>query len=203
MYSKTRIYPFTEDFYHKAIIKDSYEGRLFKLRNAIDHADYVVIGAGARLSAAAGIAYGGKRFTDSFTDFIARYGLTDMYSSAFYPFQTEKERWAYWARHILMNRLDMPATNSYRRLFSIISEKDYFVITTNVDGQFEKSALTRNVFLPCKEIMLTFNVLIDAMRSCTTMKISSGKWCGRQRIAAFHPDLFHIARCVAARWMCM
>lgn len=66
-------------------------------------------------------------------------GLTDMYSSAFYPFKTEEERWAYWARHILMNRYDMPATELYRLLFNVIKDKNYFVITTNVDGQFEKS----------------------------------------------------------------
>ena len=134
-----RTYPFIEDFCSKAIVKDGYESRLLRLRNALDHADYVVIGAGAGLSAAAGITYSGKRFADNFTDFIARYGLTDMYSSAFYPFQTEEERWAYWARHILMNRYDMPATDLYRLLFKVIGRKDYFVITTNVDGLFEKS----------------------------------------------------------------
>ena len=99
-----RIYPFIENFCHKAISEGNYESRLQKLRNILDHADYVVIGAGAGLSDAAGIAYSGKRFTDNFTDFSTRYGLTDMYSSAFYPFKTEEERWAYWARHILMNR---------------------------------------------------------------------------------------------------
>ena len=134
-----RTYSFIEDFCHNPIVKDNYASRLLKLRNALDRADYVVIGAGAGLSAAAGITYGGKRFTDNFADFIARYGLTDMYSSAFYPFRTEEERWAYWARHILMNRHDMPATDLYRLLLHIVKEKDYFVITTNVDGQFEKS----------------------------------------------------------------
>ncbi len=139
MCSKMRIYPFIEDFCHKTIVKDSYESRLLRLRNVLDHADYVVIGVGAGLSAAAGISYSGKRFADNFTDFIARYGLTDMYSSAFYPFQTEEERWAYWARHIFMNRYDIPATDLYHLLFKVIERKDYFVITTNVDGQFEKS----------------------------------------------------------------
>lgn len=134
-----RIYPFIDGFCHKVITTDEYKSRLLKLRNALDHADYVVIGAGAGLSAAAGIEYGGKRFTDNFQDFIAKYGLTDMYSSAFYPFKTEEERWAYWARHILMNRYDMPATDLYGLLFKIVKGKDYFVITTNVDGQFEKS----------------------------------------------------------------
>ena len=143
MYSKMRIYPFTEDFCHKAIVKESYESRLPRLRNVLDRADYVVIGAGAGLSAAAGITYSGKRFTDNFKDFITQYGLTDMYSSAFYPFKTEEERWAYWARHILMNRYDMPVTDLYRRLLNVVKAKDYFVITTNVDGQFEKSGFDR------------------------------------------------------------
>ena len=143
MYSKMMIYPFTEDFCHKAIVKESYESRLLRLRNTLDREDFVVIGAGAGLSAAAGITYSGKRFTDNFTDFIAKYGLTDMYSSAFYPFKTEEERWAYWARHILMNRYDMPATGLYRLLLNVVKEKDYFVITTNVDGQFEKSGFDR------------------------------------------------------------
>ena len=134
-----KIYPFIEDFCHKAVIKDNYEDRLLNLCHALDHADYVVIGAGAGLSTVAGIAYSGKRFTDNFADFIERYGLTDMYSSAFYPFNTEEERWAYWARHILMNRYDIPGTDLYRMLFKVVKEKDYFVITTNVDGQFEKS----------------------------------------------------------------
>lgn len=134
-----KIYPFIEDFCRKAIVKNNYENRLRKLHDALDNADCVVIGAGAGLSAAAGITYGGKRFTDNFKDFIGKYGLTDMYSSAFYPFKTEEERWAYWARHILMNRYDMPATDLYSLLFRIVKGKDYFVITTNVDGQFEKS----------------------------------------------------------------
>lgn len=134
-----KTYPFIEDFCPKPVVKGSYKGRLHKLRSALDRADYVVIGAGAGLSAAAGIAYGGKRFTDNFADFIAKYGLTDMYSSAFYPFETEEERWAYWARHILMNRHDAPATDLYRLLLEVVKGKDYFVITTNVDGQFEKS----------------------------------------------------------------
>ena len=73
MYSKMMIYPFIEDFCHKAIVVDNYESRLQKLRNLLDHADYVVIGAGAGLSDAAGITYSGKRFTDNFTDFSARY----------------------------------------------------------------------------------------------------------------------------------
>lgn len=188
MYSKMRIYPFTEDFCHKAIVEESYESRLSRLRNALDRADYVVIGAGAGLSAAAGITYSGKRFTDNFTDFIAKYGLTDMYSSAFYPFKAEEERWAYWARHILMNRYDMPATDLYRLLLNVIKEKDYFVITTNVDGQFEKSGFDREriftvqgdyAYLQCAngchdKLYYNENLVREMARQTTDCRIPSG-----------------------------
>lgn len=203
MYSKMRIYPFIEDFCHKAIVEDNYESRLQKLRNLLDHSDYVVIGAGAGLSDAAGIAYSGKRFTDNFTDFIARYGLTDMYSSAFYPFKTEEERWAYWARHILMNRYDMPATELYRLLFNVIKDKNYFVITTNVDGQFEKSGFECKRIFAVQGDYATCNVPMDAMTSFTTMKTLSGRWHNRQRIVAFPPGLFPVVRYAVGKWMYM
>ena len=138
-----KIYPFIDSFYRKATVKDGYNTRLLKLYHAFKEAEHVVIGAGAGFSAAAGLEYGGKRFTDNFQDFIARYNMTDMYTSSFYPFQTEEERWAYWARHILINRYDVPATDLYRLLFNAVKGKDYFVITTNVDGQFEKSGFDK------------------------------------------------------------
>ena len=188
MYSKMRIYPFIEDFCPKTIVKDSYESRLLELRNAFNRADYVVIGAGAGLSAAAGITYSGKRFTDNFTDFIAKYGLTDMYSSAFYPFKTEEERWAYWARHILMNRYDIPATDLYRLLLNAVKEKDYFVITTNVDGQFEKSSFDKErifavqgdyAYLQCadgchEKLYYNENLVREMVRRTKDCRIPSG-----------------------------
>lgn len=125
-------------------IRKSYSCRLEELRRAFDRAEHVVIGAGAGLSAAAGLEYGGRRFTDNFSDFIARYDFTDMYTSSFYPFRTEEERWAYWARHIRLNRYDTPATDLYRTLLRAVREKDWFVITTNVDGQFGKADFDRD-----------------------------------------------------------
>lgn len=110
--------------------------RLDKAKKAIDEADYIVIGAGAGLSAAAGIEYGGKRFTDNFKDFIAKYSMTDMYSSGFYPFKTSEEKWAYWARHINVNRFQVGGTELYKKLLKLVENKDYFVITTNVEHQF-------------------------------------------------------------------
>ena len=112
--------------------------RIEQLRKLIAEADYVLIGAGAGLSAAAGLDYAGEDFRHEFREWINRYGITDLYSSSFYPFKTEEERWAYWAKHIWFARYRSKATMHYRQLYDWVGDKDYFVITTNVDGQFEK-----------------------------------------------------------------
>ena len=143
MYSKMMTYPFIETYCRKMPIRESYSCRLAELRHALDRAEYVVIGAGAGLSAAAGLEYSGRRFTDHFGDFIRRYRFTDLYTSSFYPFKTEEERWAYWARHIRQNRYDEAGTELYRMLFRAVGRKEWFVITTNVDGQFEKAGFDR------------------------------------------------------------
>lgn len=136
-----KIYPFTETFLNENFIPDdSYPERLETLCHALVQADHVVIGAGAGLSAAAGLEYGGGRFADNFADFIRKYHVTDMYAATFYPFCTEEERWAYLARHVRLNRYDNEtAAELYRCLFQIICGKNHFVITTNVDGLFEKA----------------------------------------------------------------
>lgn len=115
---------------------DRFVQRLDNAKKAIDDADYIVIGAGAGFSTAAGIEYSGKRFTDNFKEFIDKYSMTDMYSSGFYPFKTSEEKWAYWAKHIDMNRYQVGKTELYQKLLKLMSDKDYFVITTNVEHQF-------------------------------------------------------------------
>lgn len=115
---------------------DKFVLRLNKAKRAIDEADYVLIGAGAGLSTAAGIEYAGKRFTDNFPEFIEKYGMTDMYSSGFYPFKTSEEKWAYWAKHINLNRYSVGKTEVYQKLLNLVRDKDYFVLTTNVEHQF-------------------------------------------------------------------
>lgn len=110
--------------------------RLDKAKKVIDDADYILIGAGAGLSTAAGIDYGGERFKKYFEDFIEEYGFTDMYSSGFYPFESSREKWAYWARHIFANRYDVGETSVYQKLLKLVENRDYFVITTNVEHQF-------------------------------------------------------------------
>ena len=109
-----------------------------KLRKEIQTADAIVIGAGAGLSTSAGLTYSGERFDRYFFDFRDRYGITDIYSGGFYPFPDKETQWAWWARHIYLNRyIDAPKP-VYRQLLELVRDKDYFVITTNVDHQFQR-----------------------------------------------------------------
>jgi len=120
-------------------MNEGYSTRIEKARRAIQGSEKLVVGAGAGLSAAAGIEYSGKRFSDNFKPFIEKYGMQDLYSSSFYPFGTQEEKWAYWARHISLNLYETPVMDLYISLMKIISSKDYFIITTNVEGQFRKA----------------------------------------------------------------
>ena len=117
--------------------------RITFLKNEIDSADAIVIGAGAGLSTSAGFTYSGERFERYFFDFARKYGIRDMYSGGFYPFPDEETRWAWWARHIYFNRyIDAPKP-VYQELLSLVKEKDYFVVTTNVDHQFQRAGFDK------------------------------------------------------------
>ena len=115
-----------------------------KLRKALDEADAVVIGAGAGLSTSAGFIYTGERFDKYFFDFASRYHFSDMYSGGFYVMErSPEEMWAYWSRYIWVNRY-MPIPNdTYDRLYDLVKDKDYFVITTNVDHCFQRSGFDK------------------------------------------------------------
>ncbi len=114
-----------------------------KLRMALEKADAVVIGAGAGLSTSAGFAYSGERFDRYFADFAETYGFHDMYSGGFYPYQTAEERWAFWSRYIWINRYQNPPKPVYERLYELVKEKNYFVLTTNVDHCFQKAGFAK------------------------------------------------------------
>ena len=114
-----------------------------KIKELIKDADCILIGAGAGLSTAAGIEYSGKRFTENFAEFIKKYHFTDMYTSGFYEFDTEEEKWAYWAKHMYINNIGMEATKLYKDILKLVKDKDYFVITTNVDDQFYKAGFNK------------------------------------------------------------
>ena len=114
-----------------------------RLRTALRDCDAVVVGAGAGLSTSAGFVYTGERFENNFSDFAAKYGFRDMYSGGFYPFATPKEHWAYWSRYIYINRyMDAPKP-IYDDLLKLVADKDYFVITTNVDHCFQKAGFDK------------------------------------------------------------
>ena len=117
--------------------------KIKKLKREIETADAIVIGAGAGLSAAAGFDYAGERFERYFSDFHQKYGITDMYAGGFYPFETMEEYWAWWSRQILVNRYDCPVGKPYRDLLALVKEKDYFVLTTNVDHQFQRAGFDK------------------------------------------------------------
>ena len=121
----------------------NYSGEIKKLKNAIEEADAVVIGAGAGLSTSAGFVYNGERFEKHFSEFGKKYGFKDMYSGGFYPYETPEEMWAYWSKFIFVNRyMDAPKP-VYEHLLSLVKDKDYFVITTNVDHCFQKAGFDK------------------------------------------------------------
>ena len=119
------------------------EERINRLKQEIESADAIVIGAGAGLSTSAGLTYSGERFERYFFDFAKRYGIRDIYSGGFYPFPDDETRWAWWARHIYYNRcIDAPKP-VYASLVSLVEDKDYFAITTNVDHQFQRAGFDK------------------------------------------------------------
>ena len=114
-----------------------------QLKKALHEADAVIIGAGAGLSTSAGFTYAGERFRTYFSDFASQYGFTDMYSGGFYPYPTMEEYWAYWSRYIWLNRYQNAPKPVYGTLFRLVQDKDYFVITTNVDHCFQKAGFDK------------------------------------------------------------
>ncbi|MDO5574633.1 MAG: Sir2 silent information regulator family NAD-dependent deacetylase [bacterium] len=117
--------------------------QIAKLKTALLDANTVFLGAGAGLSASAGFTYTGERFQKHFQDFADRYHFTDMYSGGFYPYETLEEHWAYWSRYIFINRFTQAPEPIYDQLFQLLKDKDYFVLTTNVDHQFQRSGFDK------------------------------------------------------------
>ncbi len=114
-----------------------------RIKELLQKADAVMIGAGAGLSASAGFTYSGQRFEDNFPDFIEKYGFRDMYSGGFYPFESLEEHWAYWSRYVCINRYMDSGNGTYKRLLALVKDRDYFVLTTNTDHQFQKAGFDK------------------------------------------------------------
>jgi len=120
-----------------------YWEQIKRLKETLEAADAIVIGAGSGLSASAGLTYSGERFKRLFSDFIEKYHIPDMYSGGFYPFGTLEEYWAWWSRHIYYNRYVDPPKPVYQELLELVKGKDYFVLTTNVDHQFQRAGFDK------------------------------------------------------------
>ena len=119
------------------------EKKIQKLKERIQQADAVIIGAGAGLSTAAGFVYSGERFERTFGDFGRKYGFHDMYSGGFYLYETQEEFWAFFSRNIWINRYMDAPKRTYEDLFRLVKDKDYFVLTTNVDHCFQKAGFDK------------------------------------------------------------
>ena len=190
----------------KASTKD-YSQQIKKLAAALDAADAVVIGAGAGLSTAAGYTYSGERFERYFPHFKEKYGFEDMYSGGFYPYRTKEERWGYWWRNIYANRYTPIPKNTYEKLLQLVGEKDYFVITTNVDHCFQRAGFDKSRLFytqgdyglfqcspPCKQETFDNEDLIAAMRATDeggkipTELIPKCPHCGREMTTNLRVD---------------
>lgn len=121
---------------------EEYKIRLQNVKQAINNAEYILIGAGAGLSTAAGLEYSGESFQKDYKEFIKKYHFEDLYTASFYPFSSQEEKWAFWAKLIKINRFREPL-KLYQELLELVKNKNYFVITTNVDGQFETAGFNK------------------------------------------------------------
>lgn len=133
---------FANDYHHADL--NNFESEIDRLYSCLKEVDTVLIGAGAGLSSAAGLTYSGKRFEETFSDFKEKFNISDMYSGGFYPFPDLETYWAWWSRHIWINRYAVGATNLYSDLFDLVKNKNYFVLTTNVDHQFQLAGFDKN-----------------------------------------------------------
>ena len=122
----------------------SYWDNIERLKKALNNAGAVVIGAGAGLSTSAGFTYSGERFDKYFSDFSAKYGFKDMYSGGFVMMRyAPEEFWAFWSRNIYINRYMNAPKPVHETLFELVKDKDYFVLTTNVDHCFQKAGFDK------------------------------------------------------------
>ena len=121
----------------------NYSQQIKQIREKLNNADAVVIGAGAGLSTAAGLTYSGERFYKHFFDFAEKYGIIDMYSGGFYPFPDNETFWAWWSRHIYFNRYEKAPKPVYDDLLKLVKDRNYFVLTTNVDHQFQMAGFDK------------------------------------------------------------
>ncbi len=123
---------------------EEYSSRIIQAKQAMKQADYIIIGAGSGLSTASGLLYSGEKFEKDFKEFIEKYYFDNLYSASFYEFKTQEEKWAFFAKMIKLNRYNENPLKLYQELYEIVKNKEYFVLSTNVDGQFYNSGFDKN-----------------------------------------------------------
>ncbi len=123
---------------------EKYNERILRAKQAINNADFILIGAGSGLSTAAGLLYSGEKFKKDYKEFIEKYNFEDLYSASFYEFNLQEEKWAFFAKMIKLNRYNETPLKLYQKLYKLVKNKEYFVLSTNVDGQFFKSGFDKN-----------------------------------------------------------
>lgn len=165
MFSKKRIEPSTVNCFDEQM----------RLKQALEQTDAVVIGAGSGLSTSAGFVYTGQRFQENFHDFAQRYHFHDMYTGGFYPFPSLEEYWAYWSRYIWLNRYTPAPKPVYEDLLALVRGKDYFVLTTNVDHQFQKAGFDKKRLFYTQGDSACSSAASPAVRRHLITKRSSGK----------------------------
>ncbi len=122
----------------------TYEEEMQKLSEIIETADAIIVGAGSGLSTSAGFNYSGERLQKYFGDFVEKYGMTDMYTGCFADFESREERWAYWSRWAWIHRYNPLPKDTLEVLRSILEDKDYFVLTTNIDHTFQRAGYPKD-----------------------------------------------------------
>lgn len=155
---------------------ETYSDKLRQLKDILNDADAVVIGAGSGLSTAAGFTYSGERFKRYFHDFTEKYHIRDIYSGGFYPFQTFEEYWAWWSRHIWINRYMNAPKPVYNDLLALVRDKDYFVLTTNVDHCFQKAGFDKRRMFYTQGITGCSSAVIPAIATHMITRLLYAKW---------------------------
>ena len=122
---------------------EEYNSRILQAKQAIKQDDFIIIGAGSGLSTAARLEYSGKNFETNYKEFIEKYHFDNLYSASFYEFKTQEEKWAFFAKMIKLNRYNEKPLKLYEKLYEIVKNKEYFVLSTNVDGQFYNSGFDK------------------------------------------------------------
>lgn len=183
---------------------NNFNERINKTKELIANSDYIIIGAGAGLSEAAGFHYGSKHFNQYFDDFEKQYNIHDMYSGTFYNFKTEEEKWAYWARMIKCNTYDTKPTPVYQKLLKLIEHKKYFIITTNADNQFNINGFDMQKYFEVQgNYIYICSVKMVVMIKYTIIISSLILWFIKQKIVKYQLRLFLFVQFVMEKWIFM